>query len=113
LEKFIATCIDEPSQSLMKDISVIVAAKITSPSTPDLSSTKIPENQFRKSKKKSNSINVILRKRKIFWILMRAQCILSPALPFLHQFLFIFQPFGPSLSYCFIHIVFGKVNEEV
>ena len=33
-EKFIATCIDESSQSLMKDISVIVAAKNHKPFNP-------------------------------------------------------------------------------
>ena len=33
-EKFIATCIDEPSQQLMKDIAVIVAAKNHKPFNP-------------------------------------------------------------------------------
>ena len=33
-EKFIATCIDEPSQQLMKEIAVIVAAKNHKPFNP-------------------------------------------------------------------------------
>ncbi|MBK8496587.1 MAG: GSCFA domain-containing protein [Chitinophagaceae bacterium] len=56
-EKFIATCIDEPSQQLMKEIAVIVAAKNHKPFNPSSEQhKKIPANQSRKSKKEQQSL---------------------------------------------------------